>query len=313
VKEIARGVFRLPVSITNVYFVGERSGPWVLVDTGIAGRAWQIRQAAESLYGWDTRPEAILLTHGHADHSGSALDLAQLWDVEIFAHRLEMPYITGKSAYPPLDPTVGGFLAMLGRFVSPAVLNLGDSVRPLESGWESFGLDDWEVHHTPGHSPGHVAFFRPSDGTLLAGDALTTVNLDSLVETAARFPRVGRPPAPSTSDWIKAEESVKLLAELRPLTIACGHGIPMTGGKAVMQLAELATHFPAPLQGRYVREPVVADENGVVTLPPAPPDFLPGVALGLGIAAAAGTMFALAAHRRRRKHSTTAGTPAPAS
>jgi glyoxylase-like metal-dependent hydrolase (beta-lactamase superfamily II) len=85
-KEIAQDVFRLKVSIANVYFVGPPEGPWALVDTGTPKHANQIREAAESIYGSAARPAAILLTHGHMDHAGSALDLANMWDVPVFAH-----------------------------------------------------------------------------------------------------------------------------------------------------------------------------------------------------------------------------------
>ena len=252
------------------------------------------------------------------DHVGSAAELADLWRAPIFVHPLEIPFVTGRSQYPPGDPTIGGFLALLGRFFQAEAIDLGDRVRPLESSGELPGFTGWEWHHTPGHTPGHVAFFRRQDETLLAGDAITTVNLDSFFATAVNTQRVWRPPSPSTSDWIAAAESVKLIAGLRPFTIACGHGKPMSGGTAVMQLAELATDFPFPTKGRYVREPARTDETGVVHLPPKPPDALPGVAVGLGIAAAAGTMFAIAAHRRRRQRtsdekSVKADTPAPAS
>ncbi len=308
-KEIAQDVFRLKVSIANVYFVGPPQGPWALVDTGTPKHATQIQDAAKSIYGSAARPAAILLTHGHADHAGSALDLANSWDVPIFAHLLEMPYLTGRSKYPPPDPTVGGFLATMVRFVATPLLNLGQRVRPLEAG-QAPGLPDWEWHHTLGHSPGHVAFFRRDDGTLLAGDALTTMNLDSATASFLELQRVCGPPKPSTVDWQQARKSVELLAELRPLTIAAGHGIPMSGGDAVMQLAELATDFPVPAHGRYVREPAHMNESGIVSLPPAAPDKIAGVAVALGVAAAAGTMFAVAAHRRKRAK---ADTPAPAS
>jgi glyoxylase-like metal-dependent hydrolase (beta-lactamase superfamily II) len=317
-KEIASGVFHLPVGIANVYFVGRSGGPWVLVDTAVPGRARQIRDAARSVYGLEGRPESIVLTHGHMDHVGSAAELADLWSVPIFVHPLEIPFVTGKAPYPPLDPTVGGFLAMLGRFFPAPAFDLGHHVRPLEPDCAALGLLGWEWHHTPGHTPGHVVFFRREDGTLVAGDALTTVNLDSLIATATRKQRVWRPPTPSTADWVAAAESVKNLAELWPLTIACGHGRPMSGDSAVVQLAELATNFPFPSHGRYVREPAWIDEEGTMHLPPKPPDPLPAVAVGLGIAAAAGTMFALAARRRNRRGAfeagpVTADTPAPAS
>jgi glyoxylase-like metal-dependent hydrolase (beta-lactamase superfamily II) len=317
-QEIASGVHYLRVGIANVYFAGATPGPWVLVDAGLPGHAREIREGAEALYGAHARPAAILLTHGHMDHVGGAAELADIWGTPIFVHPLEIPFVTGRSQYPPADPTIGGFLALLGRFFQTETIDLGDRVRPLESGGELPGLTGWEWHHTPGHTPGHVAFFRPQDGTVLAGDAITTVNLDSFFATAVNAQRVGRPPSPSTTDWMAAKESVKLIAGLRPFTIACGHGKPMSGGTAVMQLAELAIDFPFPTEGRYVREPARTDETGVVHLPPKPPDPLPGVAIGVGIAAAAGTMFAVAAHRRRRQRtldqeSVKGDTPAPAS
>jgi glyoxylase-like metal-dependent hydrolase (beta-lactamase superfamily II) len=304
VKRIAAGVTCLRLGVSNVYFVGKSGKTWVLVDTGTRGSALKIRAAAQSLYGPAARPAAILLTHGHADHAGSAAELADFWNVSIFAHSLEMPYLTGRSQYPPLDPTVGGFLAMIGRFVALRACNLGDRVRELGPSLDSLGLDGWEWRHTPGHSPGHVSFFRRQDGTLLAGDALTTVNLDSFFATILKHRHVLRPPTPTTPDWIQARESIRLLANLQPVIIGSGHGKPVSGDKAVLELAELATQFPLPATGRYVQEPARMDGRGVVSLPPKPPDALPAIALGLGVAAAAGALFALAAKKRNARITT---------
>jgi len=298
VKQIAAGVSCLRLSVSNVYFVGATGKTWALVDTGIPGNARKIREVAESLYGFAARPAAILLTHGHLDHAGSAAELADYWKVSIYAHPLEMPYLTGRSQYPPLDPTVGGFLGMLSRVVRLKACNVGDRVRDLDISLDALGLDGWKWHHTPGHSPGHVSFFRREDGTLLAGDALTTVNLDSFFGTLLKHRHVWRPPTPSTSDWIQARESIRLLAGLQPVTIGSGHGLPVSGDKAVLELAELATNFPIPAAGRYVQEPARMDHLGIVSLPPKPPDALPAIALSLGVLAAAGTLFALAAKRR---------------
>jgi len=76
---------------------------------------------------------------------------------------------------------------------------------------------------------GPVTWLSPrSDATLLAGDAITTVNLDSLIAIVAKTQRV------CVHDngyrgLEAARESVRLLASLEPFTIACGHGVLMTG------------------------------------------------------------------------------------
>ena len=97
---------------------------------------------------------------------------------------------------------------------------------------------------TPGHTPGHVAFFRRADGVLLAGDAVTTMNLDSFWDTIPRRKQVCRPPVPATHDWKSARRSVELLASLRPSLIAAGHGIPMRD--AADELSRLAEGFISP-------------------------------------------------------------------
>jgi glyoxylase-like metal-dependent hydrolase (beta-lactamase superfamily II) len=97
--EIVPGVARLDIALVNAYLVGAPGGPWALVDAGPPLSAALTRRAASGRYGAGTRPEAIVLTHGHFDHAGAALELATGWDVPIYAHPLEMPY-------SPADPTI---------------------------------------------------------------------------------------------------------------------------------------------------------------------------------------------------------------
>lgn len=312
-REIAPDVFYLPLSIANAYLVGRPGAAWVLIDTGLSGDAAKILRAAAWLHGAGSKPTAILLTHGHPDHAGSALELAARWNVPVWAHVLELPYLRGEAQYPPFDPTVGGFMGLLGRFFRPSQAILGQRVAALPAECASAGLTGWQWAHTPGHSPGHVVFFRPKDGVLLAGDAITTVNLNSFLASAAKFPRVSGPPATATYDWGAAADSVKRLVQLQPLTIACGHGRPMSGSQAVKQLAELATDFPLPAHGRYVPEPAMVGIHGVVSLPPQPADPFAGTALALGALAAAAGLLTVAALRRKNQRSLTKGdTPAQA-
>jgi glyoxylase-like metal-dependent hydrolase (beta-lactamase superfamily II) len=257
VEEIAPGLARFKLLIANVYFAGHPGSPWALVDTGTPHKAAGIRRAAEQRFGPGARPAGIVLTHGHFDHAGSALELAEMWDVPIYAHRLERPFLTGKSAYPPKDPTVGGAMAFLSRFFPSTTVDLGERLRDLPEGGEVPGLPGWLFIHTPGHTPGHVALFERSEAILLAGDACTTMDLDSVRGIAMQERRVSRPPAPFTCDWDQAERSVQLLADLRPVVLGCGHGEPMRGGPVSSGLAHLAHNFPRLRQGRYatVRRP----------------------------------------------------------
>lgn len=263
--EIARDVAVIPMLIANAYLVGNLRS-WVLVDCGIPGSRRRIRRAVAKRFGAGAKPRAILLTHGHFDHAGSAGTLADQWRVPIYVHPLEFPYLTGRSSYPPLDSTPPGFFSGLSRFFPSRTVNLGDRLERLEPGCPLPVMEDWECHYTPGHTLGHVSFFRRDDAVLLAGDAVTTMNLDSLVGTITKRRELCRPPAPATMDWEQARRSVQLLAGLRPRVIAAGHGAPMDG--AADELQRLADHFRAPARGRYVSEPVRADESGVTYLPP---------------------------------------------
>ena len=84
----------------------------MLVDVGTGRNVEKIRAAVKERFGMGARAEAIVLTHGHADHTGSAGYLSDLWGVPVYAHRLELPLLTDLSVYPPLDPTVGGPLVV---------------------------------------------------------------------------------------------------------------------------------------------------------------------------------------------------------
>ncbi|HEX8077081.1 MAG TPA: MBL fold metallo-hydrolase, partial [Chthoniobacterales bacterium] len=200
VTRIAPDVGWLPISFVNVYFLGRPGSPWVLVDAGLPGRANQIIEAAEARFGADAPPESIVLTHGHFDHAGSALALAEYWNVPIYSHRLETPYLTGKSDYPPPDPTVGGAIAFLSRFMLASARNLSARLRELQPN-EVPGAAGWEWLATPGHSPGHISLFRPSDRVLIAGDAFATMNMDSWTGLITGRRSLSRAGAPFNTDW----------------------------------------------------------------------------------------------------------------
>ena len=296
-REPAADVGRLYVVFVNVYFAGPRGGPWALVDTGLPGTAALVRRRAAERYGAASRPAAIVLTHGHFDHAGNALELSRAWDVPVYAHPLELPYLTGRSDYPPPDPTVGGALGLMSRAFPHAGTDLGDRVRPLPADGTVPGMDGWRWIHTPGHTAGHVSLFRESDRTLIAGDALATVDQDAALSMLNLRVEFSVPPAPMTTDWTAGRASVERLAALAPRTVAAGHGSPVRGDRVADDLRRFAGRFTPPARGRYVDRPAVADERGVVAVPPAVPDPLPRNLLLAGVVAGAAY---LALRRRPR-------------
>jgi glyoxylase-like metal-dependent hydrolase (beta-lactamase superfamily II) len=252
-------VYWLSIRGSNVYFV--RSGlSWVLVDTAWANCGRALQQAAQALFGANARPAAILLTHDHPDHAGSALELARGWGCPVYLHPDELPL------------AVAGDLATLVRYANPldrwiilpvlramgprrvasmlAQASLAGVARAFDPGVAVPGLPDWTCIPTPGHSPGHVAFFRGRDRVLITGDALLTVDLNSFWGwlswgLRASTPRVAGSPWYTNWDQRAVEASVAALTGLEPSVLATGHGVPMAGDAVARELRAYAARVAA--------------------------------------------------------------------
>jgi glyoxylase-like metal-dependent hydrolase (beta-lactamase superfamily II) len=293
----------LRVGFVNLFLYGKAGSagsPWVLIDAGLPGSASRINRAAAQWIGGLTPPSAIVLTHGHFDHVGALRSLAQVWDVPVYAHYLELPYLTGRSAYPPPDPTVGGgAMATLSRFYPRGPINLGSRVRALPEDGSVPGMPGWRWIHTPGHTPGHVALFREEDRTLIAGDAFVTTKQESAFAALTYRPEIHGPPAYFTPDWTASRRSVERLAALEPELVVTGHGPPLSGESMRRELHRLAREFErraVPGYGRYVGHPAISDVTGVVAVPPPVPDPLARLLLAVG----AGLLLAVAVRRATR-------------
>lgn len=301
---VGSGVWMMTDIFVNLYFVQDQeSDRWVLVDTGTALASSRIKKMADKLFGKETRPEAIILTHGHFDHAGSVKELAAAWDVNVYAHPMELPYLTGRSSYPPAEPAVGGgLIAWMSGLLPLTPIDIHQYVRPLPQDGKVPGLSGWKWLHTPGHAPGHVSLFREADGLLLAGDALATTKAESAFATLSKQEQLSGPPAFVVYDWAAAGKSVRELSGLQPQTIASGHGPVLQGEDLPEKLNKLADNFQrlsVPNQGRYKDRPAVVGSGGVVSVPPKTESPYPAALKIAGLVSVAGlAMLAVSKFRR---------------
>jgi glyoxylase-like metal-dependent hydrolase (beta-lactamase superfamily II) len=302
---VAPGVWGRKDVFVNFYMIQDQTtGSWALVDAGLKWSASKIKRMADELFGEGSQPSAIILTHGHFDHVGALSTLIEEWNVPVYAHSLEVPYVTGQSSYPPPDPTVGGGLMAAMSWMYPkGPINVKDYIRTLPGDNSIPGLKDWKYIHTPGHSPGHISLFRETDRVLIAGDAFVTTKAESAMYALSGMKHLSGPPRYFTCNWASAELSVIKLAALDPEVAATGHGVTMRGEELRGGLNNLSTHFKAvalPEEGRYRNEPAVTNEQGVLYLPP-PTEKMTSLAkiLGLTIAVASVALLIYKQNRRR--------------
>jgi len=252
--EVAVGVIGLRTLFVNVAYISTSSSDWILVDAGLGMFAGSILHTARERFG--KPPLAIILTHGHFDHVGTLKELLEEWKVPVYAHPLELPYLTGQRDYPSPDPSVGGgLMAVISPLYPHRSIDLGDSVLPLPGDGTVPEAMGWKWIHTPGHSPGHISLYREQDRVLISGDAFLTVKQESALAVVMQHQEIHGPPTYFTTDWTEAEKSVRKLAQLNPLIALTGHGLPMSGMELSSQLAYLSKNFEemaVPDQGKYV-------------------------------------------------------------
>jgi glyoxylase-like metal-dependent hydrolase (beta-lactamase superfamily II) len=207
VKQIAEDVWQLPLApreSVNAYLLGD-----VLVDAGTPPMG---KKAVKALAGRTVA--AHTLTHAHGDHVGGSRAVVDALGVPFWAPAGDAPAIEAGRQVPAenkLKPVLGA----LGRFKSVPIarrLQDGDPVGP-----------GFVVVDTPGHSPGHIAFWRERDRLLVCGDVWFNMLLPRL-RTGLREPFGAVTPDPARN-----RTAMRRLVELEPETACFGHGPVMTG------------------------------------------------------------------------------------
>ena len=191
----------------NCYLVREEDG-FTLVDAGSAGSEEDILEAARE-HGGDIR--RIALTHAHGDHVGSLDALSRsLPDAEVLVSARETRFLSGDMSLDPEEPQVklrGGWRVC--------------ETRPTRLLTPDEKVGSITCIASPGHTPGHLAFFDARDGTLIAGDAFQTRAGVAVAGTLRMLF-----PFPALATWHEptALESARTLRALDPSRLAVGHG-----------------------------------------------------------------------------------------
>jgi glyoxylase-like metal-dependent hydrolase (beta-lactamase superfamily II) len=206
VKQLADGLYQLsgfPPNGINVYLMGD-----VIVDAATRHAA---RRILRQVRGHDVAAHA--LTHAHPDHQGASKAICDALHVPLWVGEADVPAMeTGAiGAEQPnhwLNNVVDRMWSGPPRKVDRA-LREGDDVA------------GFQVLEVPGHSAGHVAFWRESDRALVLGDVLNGMHL------LTGITGLHEPPSIFTPDPVRNRESARRLAALEPALVCFGHGPPL--------------------------------------------------------------------------------------
>lgn len=206
-KQLADGLYQLrgtPPNAFNVYLMGD-----VLVD---AASRHARRRILRQLRG--RRVAAHALTHAHPDHQGASAAVCRELGIPLMCGEADVP-AAQSGDIARYQPDVA-----LNKLMAWALSGPGHPVeRALREGDEVGGF---QVLDVPGHSAGHVAFWRESDRTLIAGDVLNNMDLRTGLPGRLRLP-----PKSFTPDPERNRESARRLGALEPALVVFGHGPPL--------------------------------------------------------------------------------------
>jgi hydroxyacylglutathione hydrolase len=207
VKQLAEDVHQLggwPPNAINVYVIGD-----VLLDAGTRQAERRImRQIA------GRRLSAHALTHAHPDHQGASHAICE---------RLQIPLWCGQGDVPAMEMPGGIASSQAPGWVNRMQQRFWTGpphpvARALVEGEEVAGFT---VLESPGHSRGHLAYWRESDRVLILGDVLNNMNV------MTGIPGLHEPPQVFTPDPTRNRRSARRLAALRPRLTCFGHGAPL--------------------------------------------------------------------------------------
>ncbi len=172
---------------------------------------------------------ALVLTHGHGDHTGFAERLRAEHGVPVSIHPLDLAQARGTAGNPSAGMGERRLRSLL-HYLLWLARHGGMRDRPVreigtfEPGTTLDVPGALRVIHVPGHTPGSVAFHSPAHDALFVGDALVT---DAVINN-----RHGPQISPFAADPDQALASLENFEQLEAHWLLPGHGSPWTGGVA---------------------------------------------------------------------------------
>lgn len=175
-KELANRIipFRGFMGLCHL-LIEENGKEAILLDTGLFGEYWMIKLALKKYGIKPANLKAILLTHGHLDHTGNLKSIKNFTGATIYAHPLEQKIINGEFPYKGINSWCGK-LENLGR----KLLGVGKPVNidvELHDGQELPFFGGLKTIHLPGHTLGHCGFYSQKHKLLFSGDMFSSYPL----------------------------------------------------------------------------------------------------------------------------------------
>lgn len=208
---VGEGVYRFPTlgDFVNTMAIVQSDGSVTLIDCGINRAPARIVKGLAAIGKHPKDVQRIVLTHSHEDHAGGAAEMVERTGVTgVDVHADEAQFVASGTP-PPRDANL-----LAGRIFQRLPIG-GFAATPVARELTDGELLDQElrVHHTPGHTPGHIALVHEPSGVLVAGDAIW--NMAS---------RRTWPVSAFCSDHLLNRQTAHVLGELEYETVAFIHG-----------------------------------------------------------------------------------------
>ncbi len=179
--QIVGQLYQIPLGISNAFLfdrpLAHPEEGLTLVDTGVPGKAGEVLEAIRALGRQPAELKQILLTHGHADHIGSAAELQRATGAAVYVHDADAAQVRSGTGFRPLMPAPGLKNHVVMALVRMFVVKRFKQIEPTTI-TGSFVEGDrlpfaggLRVIHAPGHCAGQVCFlWEEHGGVLLAAD-----------------------------------------------------------------------------------------------------------------------------------------------